>query len=116
MPCFVAFCRLTAFPASLRGPVERCALRRLASIFLLETGVADWDSTVWHSVGSGGLPGVGFGAVDASLSSPVTSWDAAIAERPLSLLASIITRLLSVTVWLPHAHHTIERPCRETKY
>ena len=31
MPCVTAFKRMAALPLDVRGPVERCALRRLAA-------------------------------------------------------------------------------------
>ena len=39
-PCLRAFSRPAAFPASVFGRVERCALRRFASIFFAETAFA----------------------------------------------------------------------------
>jgi hypothetical protein len=45
--CLMAFCRELFFPASVLGPVESWALRRLASIFFNDTG--------WRSVGSSNI-------------------------------------------------------------
>src|SRR5215813_1967897 len=42
-PCFSAFRATRAFPSSVVGPVDRWALRRFASIFLMETTFAELD-------------------------------------------------------------------------